>query len=173
MANTLRKMYDADVLVAPMYNFTSSIYKGEYTEYMLSSMIMNNSTLGHIGKIKGSELKKWIRASLQTQGYMYTPFNNSSLPVISGATMYVKNNKDDYELERLIINDEEIKDDKEYKVVYLATSQYFNDMSSKIVPSNKKVSLEEKADLVRVLWTEYIKGGNKLSKPSEYINIIS
>ena len=46
-------------------------------------------------------------------------------------------------------------------------------MSSKIVPSNKKVSLEEKADLVRVLWTEYIKEGNKLSKPSEYINIIS
>ena len=42
MANTLRGVYDSDVLIAAANSFTGSVLAADYTEKMAASMIMPN-----------------------------------------------------------------------------------------------------------------------------------
>ena len=56
MANSLRSCYGSDVLVAPAYSFTGSTFKGEYSETMVSYMIMPNSLEAWQSELTGSEL---------------------------------------------------------------------------------------------------------------------
>lgn len=62
MANTLRGVYDTDVLIAAANSFTGSVLAADYTKKMAASMIMPNSLLAYRRTMNGAELTETVRA---------------------------------------------------------------------------------------------------------------
>ena len=62
-----------------------------------------------------------------------------------------------------------IDDNKKYKVTYLNSAFYYNELVKNIYPKQgiEAFAMREKA--LRDEWIEYIKEGNTLSKPTDYI----
>ena len=90
MANTLRGVYDTDVLIAAANSFTGSVLAADYTEKMAASMIMPNSLLAYQRTMNGAELTETARAFVEGCEGGFTPFNRGSLPVVSGIAIEVK-----------------------------------------------------------------------------------
>ena len=90
MANTLRGVYDTDVLIAAANSFTGSVLAADYTEKMAASMIMPNSLLAYQRTMNGAELTETVRAFVEGCEGGFTPFNRGSLPVVSGIAIEVK-----------------------------------------------------------------------------------
>ena len=65
MANTLRGVYDTDVLIAAANSFTGSVLAADYTEKMAASMIMPNSLLAYQRTMNGAELTETVRAFVE------------------------------------------------------------------------------------------------------------
>ena len=61
MANSLREYYGSDVLIAPAYSFTGSVFKADYTEKMVGNMIMPNPLEAWKCEMTGAELKEYVR----------------------------------------------------------------------------------------------------------------
>lgn len=92
MANTLRGFYGSDVLMAPAYSFTGSVIQADYTEKLVSSMIMPNGLVAFHREMTGSELKEYVRSYVEgvEDENGFTPFNRGSLPVVSGISIEVQ-----------------------------------------------------------------------------------
>ena len=90
MANTLRGVYDTDVLIAAANSFTGSVLAADYTKKMAASMIMPNSLLAYRRTMNGAELTETVRAFVEGCEGGFTPFNRGSLPVVSGIAIEVK-----------------------------------------------------------------------------------
>ncbi len=90
MANTLRGVYDTDVLIAAANSFTGSVLAADYTEKMAASMIMPNSLLAYQRTMNGAELTETVCAFVEGCEGGFTPFNRGSLPVVSGIAIEVK-----------------------------------------------------------------------------------
>ena len=90
MANTLRGVYDTDVLIAAANSFTGSVLAADYTENMAAAMIMPNSLLAYQRTMNGAELTETVRAFVEGCEGGFTPFNRGSLPVVSGIAIEVK-----------------------------------------------------------------------------------
>lgn len=166
MANTLRGFYDSDVLVAPAYSFTGSVFKADYTEKMAGNMIMPNSLLTWQREMKGDELKEYIKASVEGIEGGFTPFNRGSLPTVSGISVEVQETDGKYTLLRVLRDGREIGDEDTFKVTCLNTAAY---MSVFLEDENRVFEKEE--DRVKVAWTAYIKDGGTLSEPENYITL--
>lgn len=91
MANTLRGIYGADVLIAAGNSFTGNVLKAGYTEKMAGNMIMPNGLLAYSCKMDGAQLKETVRNF--TEGYPggFLTFNRGSLPVFSGISVEIRN----------------------------------------------------------------------------------
>ena len=72
----------------------------------------------------------------------FTPFNRGSLPVVSGITMEVKENKGAYTLTKVLKNGKAIKDDEPFSVTCLATNADFPqlDLRFKVKISHKAIA---------------------------------
>lgn len=94
MANTLRAVYDSDVLIAPSYSFTGSVMKADYTEKMAGNMIIPNPLEAWKREMSGAELKEYIRCSVEGVEDGFTPFNRGSLTTVSGLSIEVLESED-------------------------------------------------------------------------------
>ena len=65
MANTLRGVYDSDVLIAAANSFTGSVLAADYTEKQAASMIMPNGLLAYRRTMTGAELTETVRAFVE------------------------------------------------------------------------------------------------------------
>ena len=83
MANTLRGFYGSDVLIAPAYNFTGSLFKADYTEKMVGNMIMPNSLEAYQCEMDGTKLKEYLKSGVEGVEEGFRPFNRGSLPTVS------------------------------------------------------------------------------------------
>ena len=81
MANTLRGIYGADVLIATGNSFTGSVLKAGYTEKMAGDMIMPNSLSAYSCRISGAELTELVRNFVEGYQGGFLPFNRGSLPL--------------------------------------------------------------------------------------------
>ena len=90
MANTLRGVYDTDVLIAAANSFTGSVLAADYTKKMAAAMIMPNSLLAYQRTMNGAELTETVRTFVEGCEGGFTPFNRGSLPVVSGIAIEVK-----------------------------------------------------------------------------------
>ena len=72
MANTLRGVYDTDVLIAAANSFTGSVLAADYTENMAASMIMPNDLRAYRRTMNGAELTETVRAFVEgCEGRLY------------------------------------------------------------------------------------------------------
>ena len=169
IANSLRKKYGTDILISPSYNFTSPIFNSSYTEKMVGYMVMPNSCRVYTKVMTGKEIGKLFEISINDKKLSYNTFNVSTLPIISGASMVIKEENDRFVIDKVIINGKKIDDNKKYKVTYLNSAFYYNELVKNIYPKQgiEAFAMREKA--LRDEWIEYIKEGNTLSKPTDYI----
>lgn len=165
MANSLRGFYGSDVLIAPAYSFTGSVFQADYTEKMVGNMIMPNPLETWHCEMNGAELKEYIRASVEGIEGGFTPFNRGSLPTVSGVSIEVKEADGTYTLSRVLKDGKEIRDEDTFKVTCLNISKYMEPFMS---DENNVFDLEE--DRVKLAWTAYIKDGGTIAELGGKVN---
>lgn len=147
MANTLRGVYDTDVLIAAANSFTGSVLAADYTEKMAASMIMPNSLLAYQRTMNGAELTETVRAFVEGCEGGFTPFNRGSLPVVSGIAIEVKEENGGFTLTGIKRDGKPLRED---------------DSSA----------FEGGDTTVRDTWSAYVSGGNAaLAEPENYIKL--
>ena len=169
MANSLREVYGSDVLIATGNSFTGSVLQADYTEKMVGYMIMPNDLMSFHRDMTGGELTETIRAYVEGAEGGFTPFNRGSLPVVSGITIEVEENKDTYTLSKVKRDGAEIKDDETFTVTCLTTYGH----SAPFLADESRVFTEGEEN-VRAAWTNFVKsGGVILAQPEHYITLMS
>ena len=167
MANTLRGVYGSDVLLATGNSFTGCVLEADYTEKMAGSMIMPNALVSFHREMSGAELKEMVRAYVEGVDGGFNPFNRGSLPIVSGISIEVKENKGAYTLIGVRKDGKAIRDDDTFSVTCLATyahlAPFLEDESRAFVLGD---------DRVKDVWLNYVKVGDAvLSQPEQYITL--
>ena len=167
MANSLREIYGSDVLIATGNSFTGSVLQADYTEKMTGSMIMPNGLMSFHRDMTGAKLKETVKAYVEGMEGGFKPFNRGSLPVVSGITMEVKENKGAYTLTRVKRDGKEIRDEDTFSVTCLATAGHF----APFLADESRVFTEGEEN-VKTAWTNAVKsGGAVLGQPEQYITL--
>ena len=167
MANTLRGVYDTDVLIAAANSFTGSVLAADYTEKMAASMIMPNSLLAYRRTMNGAELTETVRAFVEGCEGGFTPFNRGSLPVVSGIAVEVKEASGSYTLTGITRNGQPLKDDDTVTVTCLAAEKQME----ALLASESGTSLDGDT-WVKNRWRDYVSGGGAaLAEPENYMTL--
>ena len=167
MANTLRDVYGTDVLLATGNSFTGSVLKADYTEKMAGDMIMPNGLAAYKKEMSGAELKELVKAFVEGYEGGFVPFNRGSLPVVSGISMEVKENKDGYTLSEVKKDGKKISDDDSFTVTCLAVPRYMESLLA-----DKDSTFEAEDTEVKDTWMNYVLEGDVvLAEPEDYITL--
>lgn len=167
MANTLRGVYDTDVLIAAANSFTGSVLAADYTENMAASMIMPNSLLAYQRTMNGAELTETVRAFVEGCEGGFTPFNRGSLPVVSGIAIEVKEENGGFTLTGLKRDGKPLREDDSVTVTCLATAGGMAPLLA-----DKSRTFEGGDTTVRDTWSAYVSGGDAaLAEPENYITL--
>ena len=167
MANTLRGIYGADVLIAAGNSFTGNVLKAGYTEKMAGNMIMPNGLLAYSCKMDGAQLKETVRNF--TEGYPggFLTFNRGSLPVFSGISVEIRETEDGYTLSKVAKDGKEIRDTDTFMVTCLATPQHME-----AYPTGKNIVFDVGEFSVKDTWIENVSDGNTvLAEPEDYLTL--
>lgn len=165
MANSLRQMYVCDVLIAPGFSFTGSVFKGDYTEKMLENMIMSGSLKAWHCNLKGVELIQCLRIYVEGSENGFTPYNKGSLPVVSGISINVSQEDGKYKLEEVYFDGKKVNVDDTFRVTLLNTDEYMMPVYE------KHYKIVEANMLVKEAWMEYIQYGGGFAEKEDYIKI--
>lgn len=167
MANTLRGVYDTDVLIAAANSFTGSVLAADYTEKMAASMIMPNSLLAYQRTMNGAELTETVRAFVEGCEGGFTPFNRGSLPVVSGIAIEVKEENGGFTLTGIKRDGKPLREDDSVTVTCLATA---GGMAPLLADESR--TFEGGDTTVRDTWSAYVSGGNAaLAEQENYIKL--
>ena len=142
MANTLRGVYDTDVLIAAANSFTGSVLAADYTENMAASMIMPNDLRVYQRTMNGAELTETVRAFVEgcEGGFMLTGITRDGKP---------------------------LREDETVTVTCLATA---GSMAPLLADESR--AFEGGDTSVRDTWSAYVSGGNAvLAEPENYITL--
>ena len=167
MANTLRGIYGADVLIAAGNSFTGNVLKAGYTEKMAGNMIMTNGLLAYSCKMDGAQLKETVRNF--TEGYPggFLTFNRGSLPVFSGISVEIRETEEGYTLSKVAKDGKEIRDTDTFMVTCLATPQHME-----AYPTGKNMVFDVGEFSVKDTWIENVSDGNTvLAEPEDYLTL--
>ena len=167
MANTLRGMYGADVLIATGNSFTGNVLKAGYTEKMAGDMIMPNGLSAYSCKMSGAELKETVRNFVEGYPGGFLPFNRGSLPVFSGISVELMETEDGYTVRKVIKDGKKVQDNDTFTVTCLATPQHME-----AYPADQNMVFAGGETSVKDTWTAYVSDGNAiLAEPEDYINV--
>ena len=167
MANTLRGVYDTDVLIAAANSFTGSVLAADYTEKMAASMIMPNSLLAYQRTMNGAELTETVRAFVEGCEGGFTPFNRGSLPVVSGVAIEVKEENGGFTLTGIKRDGKPLREDDSVTVTCLATA---GGMAPLLTDESR--AFKGGDTTVRDTWRAYVSGGDAaLAEPENYIKL--
>ena len=167
MANTLRGVYDTDVLIAAANSFTGSVLAADYTENMAASMIMPNSLLAYQRTMNGAELTETVRTFVEGCEGGFTPFNRGSLPVVSGIAIEVKEENGGFTLTGIKRDGKPLREDDSVTVTCLATA---GGMAPLLADESR--AFKGGDTTVRDTWSAYVSGGNAaLAEPENYIKL--
>lgn len=167
MANTLRGVYDTDVLIAAANSFTGSVLAADYTKKMAASMIMPNSLLAYRRTMNGAELTETVRAFVEGCEGGFTPFKRGSLPVVSGIAIEVKEENGGFTLTGIKRDGKPLREDDSVTVTCLATE---GGMAPLLADESR--AFEGGDTTVRDTWRAYVAGGNAaLAEPEQYIKL--
>ena len=167
MANTLRGVYDTDVLIAAANSFTGSVLAADYTKKMAAPMIMPHSVLAYQRKLNGAELTETVRAFVEGCEGGFTPFNRGSLPVVSGIAIEVKEENGGFTLTGIKRDGKPLREDDSVTVTCLATA---GGMAPLLADESR--TFEGGDTTVRDTWSAYVSGGNAaLAEPENYIKL--
>ena len=167
MANTLRGIYETDVLIATGNSFTGNVLKAGYTEKMAGDMIMPNGLSAYSCKMSGAELKETVRNFVEGYPGGFLPFNRGSLPVFSGISVELMETEDGYTVRKVTKDGKKVQDNDTFTVTCLATPQHME-----AYPADQNMVFAGGETSVKDTWTAYVSDGNAiLAEPEDYINV--
>ena len=167
MANTLRGVYDSDVLIAAANSFTGSVLAADYTEKQAASMIMPNGLLAYRRTMTGAELTEAVRVFVEGSEDGFTPFNRGSLPAVSGIAIEVKEENGGFALTGVTRDGKPLQGDETVTVTCLATAKQ---MAPLLADDSRP--FEGGDAKVRDTWSAYAAGGSAaLAEPEHYITL--
>lgn len=167
MANTLRGVYDSDVLIAAANSFTGSVLAADYTEKQAASMIMPNGLLAYRRTMTGAELTETVRAFVEGSEDGFTPFNRGSLPTVSGIAIEVKEENGGFALTGVTRDGKPLQGDETVTVTCLATAKQMAPLLA-----DESRPFEGGDAKVRDEWSAYAAGGSAaLAEPEHYITL--
>lgn len=167
MANTLRGVYDSDVLIAAANSFTGSVLAADYTEKQAASMIMPNGLLAYRRTMTGAELTETVRAFVEGSEDGFTPFNRGSLPAVSGIAIEVKEENGGFALTGVTRDGKPLQGDETVTVTCLATAKQMAPLLA-----DESRPFEGGDTRVRDEWSAYAAGGSAaLAEPEHYITL--
>lgn len=167
MANTLRGVYDSDVLIAAANSFTGSVLAADYTEKQAASMIMPNGLLAYRRTMTGAELTETVRAFVEGSEDGFTPFNRGSLPAVSGIAIEVKEENGGFALTGVTRDGKPLQGDETVTVTCLATAKQMAPLLA-----DESRPFEGGDAKVRDEWSAYAAGGSAaLAEPEHYITL--
>ena len=167
MANTLRSIYGADVLIATGNSFTGNVLKAGYTEKQAGNMIMPNSLSAYSSKMSGAELKETVRNFVEGYQGGFIPFNRGSLPVVSGISVEIKETEDGYILKKVKKDGKTVQDKDTFTVTCLAIPKHME-----AYPADDTVVFDGADTTVKNTWTGYVSDGDAvLAEPEDYITL--
>ena len=155
MANTLRGVYDSDVLIAAANSFTGSVLAADYTEKMAASMIMPNDLFAYRRTMTGAELTETVRAFVEGSEDGFTPFNRGSLPAVSGIAIEVKEENGGFALTGVTRDGKPLQGDETVTVTCLATAKQMA-----LLLADESRPFEGGETRVRDTWRAYAAGGD-------------
>ena len=167
MANTLRSIYETDVLIAEGSSFTGSVLQADYTEKMAGYMIMPNGLLAYQPVMSGAELKETVTAFVEGCEGGFTPFNRGSLPVLSGISVEVIENDSGYTLSKVTKVGKQIQDEDTFTVTCLAIPKHME-----AYPADDNIVFDGGNTSVDDTWTGDISDGDAvLAEPEDYMTL--
>lgn len=81
---------------------TGCVLQADYTAKMADNMVMPNALVSFHRNMTGAELKVILRSFVEGVEGGFTPFNRGSLPVVSGVSIEVRENRGTYTLTKVL-----------------------------------------------------------------------
>lgn len=78
------------------------VLQADYTAKMAGNMVMPNALVSFHRNMTGAELKGILRSFVEGVEGGFTPFNRGSLPVVSGVSIEVRENRGTYILTKVL-----------------------------------------------------------------------
>ena len=172
LANTLRGMYGAELLIMPSYVCTGPILEGGYTEKALKFVTGPNTPCIFEIELKGSQVEALARMLVEGgEGAKVTPFSLETLPVASGIELEVAAEADGgYSFAGVTLNGEPLDAERTYKVAYVDNSGIAKTVCAAALGEDG-VELPGFSAQARVAWVDHIMAGNEPAAPSNYITV--
>ena len=176
LTNTLRQVYDSQIVIAAGYSFTSPIHKTSYSKKMLQYLIIPNSIEHFTKEMSGEEITKLLRIYVEgarsvAPYEIVQPFNVSLLPTTSGIEYVVKKTRDGFKLKEITLNGKPLNPKQSYKVTVIDKETFFAPKAAELLPSIGETAFKRGKDFVRVDWLRYFEAGKSLAEPTAYVKV--
>lgn len=174
MVNSLRHLYKTEVLIAPSYSFTGTVLNTSYSEKQAKWMIMPNALEAYSAELTGKELFECLKILVEGTGDFENqdeyknipfPFNDFSLPCVSGISIDVRKTGEKYCLEGVFYGGKKMNMNDKFTVTLLNPKKYmtpFFDLG---------FGFQKEKNRVNISWIKYIKNGGTLLENEKYITL--
>ena len=176
VANTLREAYGAELLLTPYTTATSSIFPTGYTEKQLNYLSMAGGSQVHAYTcmVTGAQVLELARCAVEDSGANMTPFDRSTLPVVSGFELQVEEMEQGFRLTGVTVGGKPLEVDKTYLFAYLDNMDNFEPARVFLDLACPEIGYEgfqASSQAVEQVWREYIMAGNPLAAPTDYMTL--
>ena len=174
--NTLRKVYDSEIVLAAGYSFTSPLQATGYSAKMLQYLIMPNSLESFTKEMSGEEITKLLRIYVEGSKNvephsLVQPFNMRLLPITAGMEYIAEQSKQGFKLKSVTQKGKPLDLQKKYKVTVLDKETYFRHKAEELLPAKGESAFVRGEEFVRPNWLRYFKAGKPMEEPTAYVRV--
>ena len=170
IVNTLRVIADTEILLAPSYISTGSLYAGDHTLEQLDNMFMPSGNRLFTGRLTGKEIREIARLMVEGDPSVIVPFSPETLPIASGIYLTVEEAEGHYLLKEITKDKKVLEDETLYSVGLVDLPERIQLLTEHALGEGKFETFTSSGDIyARVLWLDYLTAGNPLEAPSPYI----
>ena len=174
--NTLRKVYDSEIVLAAGYSFTSPLQATGYSAKMLQYLIMPNSLESFTKEMSGEEITKLLRIYVEGSKNvephsLVQPFNMRLLPITAGMEYIAEQSKQGFKLKSVTQKGKPLDLQKKYKVTVLDKETYFCHKAEELLPAKGESAFVRGEEFVRPNWLRYFKAGKPMEEPTAYVKV--
>ena len=174
--NTLRKVYDSEIVLAAGYSFTSPLHATGYSPKMLQYLLMPNNLESFTKEMSGEEITKLLRiyveGSKNVEPYtLVQPFNMRLLPITAGMEYVAADGKQGFKLKSVTQKGKPLDLQKRYKVTVLDKETYFRHKAEELLPDKGEAAFIRGKEFVRPHWLRYFKAGKPMEEPTPYVKV--
>ncbi|MGM9528559.1 MAG: carbohydrate ABC transporter substrate-binding protein [Phascolarctobacterium sp.] len=176
MTTTLAKVYDAEIVIAAGYSYTSPVHATSYSPKQLQYLIMPNSLESFTKEMTGEEIAKLLRIYVEGSKNvepttLVQPFNKTLLPITAGLEYVAEEGKQGFKLKGITQNGKTFDLKKKYKVTVLDKETYFRHKALELYHSVGESAFVRGKEFVRPNWLRYFKDGQQLAEPTNYVKV--